>query len=174
MKKFIAGFLLLSVGLMVSGCGSSTRPVATVTGTVSYKGKPVTGGTITFFNEDDTYNGSSRIFGDGSYSVPDAPVGSTKVVVLAIADPNVKLNNSGTGGGGMGANYGKGGTGPPPGAAGPASYVPKGTPMGSKSENDPPEPKFMKLPAKYGKTETSDLKFNVENGKNSYNPDLKD
>ncbi len=75
----MAALVLLALPLAVAGgCG---KQKAQVSGHVKFTdGRPVTAGTITFWL-DDFQHGSGQINKDGSYSVPDAPVGEAKVII---------------------------------------------------------------------------------------------
>lgn len=79
----------LTIGLV--GCGSRGPEMGDVVGTVTYKGKPLPTGTITFMpevpgvptayadiNEDGTYEGYTKEFG------PGVPVGKHRVMIMAI------------------------------------------------------------------------------------------
>jgi len=91
-----AGFGLLAVALAAAaGCG---KPKAVVTGKVRLtSGKLVTAGTVSFWSSDNRV-GSSAIAPDGSYTVPDAPVGDVKITVVT---PPPRMVMGGRGGGGM-------------------------------------------------------------------------
>ena len=81
---FVAGIFLLT-----TGCGGGKVGISTVAGKVSYKGKPLTVGTIEFHGSDGKVS-SSSINPDGTFLIPDAPVGDDTVVVRVPA-PNPKL-----------------------------------------------------------------------------------
>ena len=73
----LAGVLMaFSVGLL-SGCG---RKVSDVSGTVTYKSKLVTSGTVTMVGADDAFV-QGEIKEDGSYVLKAVPVGEVKVLV---------------------------------------------------------------------------------------------
>jgi hypothetical protein len=72
-------FLALAVGgllMLLVGCGGT----GDVSGTVSYKGKPLVFGTVQFEASDKTFK-QGNIDKDGSYSVQGVPVGEAKVAV---------------------------------------------------------------------------------------------
>lgn len=85
-------FLILGV-VFLSGCGGTTEQVSNllkpvpVKGKVSYKGKPLTGGTIRFEPEDGGREASGNIEPDGSFTLSTfqaddgAVAGSHKVAV---------------------------------------------------------------------------------------------
>jgi len=69
---------LLAAVLTLSGC----RPEnGEVTGKVSYNQQPLTHGTVMFFCQDQQII-SRLINPDGSYAVPDLPLGTAKVAVV--------------------------------------------------------------------------------------------
>lgn len=71
--------VIAAVSLLASGCQPATH---TVSGRVSYCGKPVTGGSVVLFGEDDrVYTG--LISPDGRYTIPNVPAGRVRVTVRA-------------------------------------------------------------------------------------------
>jgi hypothetical protein len=79
MIHHIEKVLLLAIMAVAGGCSSAERP-ATVTGTVTFDGKPVTGGTIGFIPADGRpYQGD--IQADGSYRVENVPLGECIVII---------------------------------------------------------------------------------------------
>jgi hypothetical protein len=74
--------LVVAVLAFTSGCGSRTA----VTGKVSYRGAPVSGGSVTLVASDGTaYAGT--IQADGTYSISDVPTGSVRIGVAGPAKP---------------------------------------------------------------------------------------
>jgi hypothetical protein len=76
------GFLLACCLMVAVGCNMGKRHAAKhveVSGKVTYKGKPVTGGRITFVTSDG-FSSSGIIDENGNYKV-SAPVGSVKISV---------------------------------------------------------------------------------------------
>jgi hypothetical protein len=73
------GWSLLLV-LLPAACGCSKT--ATVTGKVTYQGRPVVHGSITFVRDAQTAR-SAAIQPDGSYTVEDVPLGTMKVCVFS-------------------------------------------------------------------------------------------
>ena len=91
----IAVGLIAALALVVAGCGSSGPEMASVYGTVTYQGKPLEKGTISFVSTDpERPNASGTIQPDGTYELqtrePDdgAQVGDYRVAVTDI-DPEV-------------------------------------------------------------------------------------
>src|SRR5262249_45419644 len=68
---------LMVLLLTVTGCGPYT---GSVSGTVTFKGKPLPGGMVTFSHSDGRFS-YGKIAGDGSYSTPNAPAGEVKIGV---------------------------------------------------------------------------------------------
>ncbi|HKB04616.1 MAG TPA: carboxypeptidase-like regulatory domain-containing protein [Gemmataceae bacterium] len=86
--------LVATVLALAAGCGSKTA----VTGKVTYRGAPVTGGSVTLVASDGTaYAGT--IQADGTYSIPDVPTGS---VQIGVAGPGRGGASSRAGAGGRG------------------------------------------------------------------------
>lgn len=91
MKKYTTLLLLFCAATV--GCGQSGPEMGEVTGTVTFKGKPLSTGTITFvpeaeglphaygeIKEDGTYEAATRDFGAG------APVGKHRIMIMAVID----------------------------------------------------------------------------------------
>jgi len=72
---FCAAFFLL-----IAGC-STKPPVGTVTGEVTFEGKPVEDGRITLIPVDGKSQPAGDVIKDGKYEIKNAPVGSMKVEV---------------------------------------------------------------------------------------------
>jgi hypothetical protein len=78
------------LGLAVfSGCsgGKGTFPTGEVSGTVTYKGKPIFLGKITFISTGVEGNFGSAIINDGAYTVK-APLGLCKIEIQMQSDEN--------------------------------------------------------------------------------------
>jgi hypothetical protein len=73
--------LLFSATLLAAGCGIATGDV---TGTVTYKGKALKSGTVTFFTEHGAKG--DEIKEDGTYTVKEVPCGEAKVTVVCQDD----------------------------------------------------------------------------------------
>lgn len=69
--------LVLLAALGLSGCGST----ATVSGKVFYKGAPLKGGNVTFVSTEGKSSLSTQINEDGSYTIPNVPVGTVTICV---------------------------------------------------------------------------------------------
>lgn len=66
--------------LLVASAGCS-EPCGTVSGKVTYKDKPLAGGTVVFIDEDNIRQDRVQIQPDGTYSSKKVPVGSIRVGV---------------------------------------------------------------------------------------------
>lgn len=77
--------LLLSLGLLAAGC----NPRGEIFGTVSYKGKLLTGGIVTFLpSAGGAFN--ARIQEDGSYRLSKVPSGKMKVGVVSTSSKPIR------------------------------------------------------------------------------------
>lgn len=93
--KSLKLMVALALPTLVVGCGGSGGPeMARVSGKVTYQGKPLTKGTISFISVDPNGTNANSVIGpDGSYSLQTtnpndgAVVGEYRVIVSDI-DPN--------------------------------------------------------------------------------------
>lgn len=132
----------------ILGCqsGNSNTP-SSVRGKVTYKGAPVTAGTITFYPKDGGMY-PHNINADGTYEMTSLPVGEMIVTIeTETANTNTKMPTYGPRGKG-----GKGGKNP---MIGP---TPEGAP--------PPQAQgaYVKIPSKYAEKETSGLTVTLQRG----------
>ena len=77
MRRFGMGILLFLFSAFVVGCGNNDQ-TGEVSGTITYEGKAIENGAITFFPSNGPTAGS--VIKDGTYSAK-VPVGKTKVVI---------------------------------------------------------------------------------------------
>jgi hypothetical protein len=86
-KSRIASLLILVVGFLLwtSGCthqSPNRADRATLTGSVSYQGKPLPGGSVAGVSTQDPLIGCSGIIGsDGTFGIQNAPFGPMKIAV---------------------------------------------------------------------------------------------
>jgi hypothetical protein len=135
--------------LILAGCNGGNPQItgASVAGTVKYQGKIVTGGEIIFVSPTDPNKSQSgRIFGDGTFDVPNVPTGD---VIVVIDTEQARYDVSA-----MHAKA-KGGDGNIP-----------------KVETGHPPMKYMKIDKKYSQPTTSPLRLTVEKGTNQKDFDL--
>jgi len=170
------GFLF-SLGLIV-GCGSKKTASAEVSGKVTYKGAPVTGGLLAFHGDAGGY--SAAITPDGTYHVVDLPPGEVVVTVdTESINPNVKQEtytgqSSGGAPGGMGGMYGKK---PATSAPPPSSKLAKQekSPAGESAGAGGGESgQYVKIPRLYADRTKSPLKVTIQPGNQEHNFEVKD
>ena len=140
-RRFSASCILLSV---IVGCGPR---MGEVTGEVTFKGKPIPGGIVTFRPADESQNSVAYELGrDGKYKV-ELPVGD---VLICIDNREFEPHPA---------------TVPaiPPGMNLPQDVI-KGMQASSK-ESSKVSDRWVKLPQRYYQIDTSGLKISVKGGK---------
>lgn len=133
------------ISLLVAGCGPAAAPTGTVSGVITFQGKPVTAGTVTFRNDDKGLVASMPLGADGRYQLRFAgglqiPVGAYDVT---ISPPEPHVPTAGELASGD--------------AAGKTS-VPHASPD---------------IPQKYRSPKTSGLTFEVNAGENTFDLDMR-
>lgn len=167
MKKSIVGIFAFGLlGLVSFGCGGGVANApSNISGKVTYKGAPVTGGNIGFAAVDGMGAGSANIRPDGTYSTTNVPAGDMIVTVETESiNPNIKPTEYKGGNSKMPG----GGGGPAPGSKRQMVSSPKPS-YAAKSEAV-----YVKIPAKYAKKNTSTLKTTLKPGNNTVDFDLVD
>jgi hypothetical protein len=142
-----------------TGCTSKYKERATVKGKVTFNKQALNGGNVQF-TASDNRTGVATIKEDGTYEMPDAPVGEVTITVTIPAP------------GGMSRMKGM------PGGVGPKEVkAPEGVVGGTMktlAQRDPS--KTIQLPKavaeKYGKAESSPLKYTVARGEHTHDIDL--
>ena len=152
--------LVLAIPMLLFASGCSLGGGSEVSGTVTYKGSALPGGSIVFKAADGKEYGGA-IGKDGKYFVDKIPTGSMKVYF------NMPAPSTATGA----QNVPKGmeedmkkKMKPPPGVPAEAMKA-----YGDKDQNKVPE-----IPAKYKNADTSGLTYDVKSGKNTYDVPLSD
>ena len=138
---------LLALALLIpffAGCGTG-KGKAVVKGTVTYNGKLLKIGTVSFLTADNRV-GSSQINSSGQYTVSDAPIGDAKICVTMPTAPHMSSKAPP----GVGTN-------PPPDMM-PKDMAPAGDPRD-----------IVPLPEKYATVEKTDLKYTVPPGESTHN-----
>jgi len=79
-RVFIVCLSLAS--LFAVGCGSSDTPRADVSGKISYKGQPLTAGSVSFVNGN---NVATAQIENGQYKIADAAVGDNQIAIVTPA-----------------------------------------------------------------------------------------
>ena len=146
-KRFAASVAACLALAALAGCGDGSK--ATVSGKVTYKGAPVTGGTLTLYPSSGTPY-PVNIGTNGTFNVGDAPVGTMGV---AINTDNVPTT----------AGY----------QMSPGVTPPKDMPAPPQMDTSN-MPKKVVIPQKYGDPKTSGLTWDVKGGKNTKDFDLTD
>ena len=154
------GRLLLTLPLslvLAFGCQKSSNAPAKLSGKVTYKGNPVTGGQMMFYTKDaGAY--PATIAEDGMYSVSDVPTGEMTVTIdTETLNPKGKTAP---------ADYGKS----DPRSGGKkmgGGFIPEGANTGGKGQ-------YVKIPAKYADRKKSPLTVTLTAGKQTHDFDLPD
>ena len=132
-----------AAGLILAGC--SGPKLATVRGAVKSKGEPVTSGSITFYANGQPV-ASASILPEGTYTAESVPFGEVTATVVG-GSVNIM-------------------SGPRPGGPGvpiiPGAPRNKGQVMKAPESAPPAPPPGAKVEAKFGKPETSGLKYTVD------------
>jgi hypothetical protein len=132
---------------LLAGCGSLA--VGDVTGTVSYQGKPVTSGVVSF-TAGDGLPYTCAITPDGTYAIQQVPTGFAMVTVIS-PDPEAPAAAE------------------PERKRGDGSRQPPAAPKPSGRANS----KWFPIPEHYGLQGQSGLSLDVKKGPNTFNIDLK-
>ena len=141
--------LLLTL-LTAIGCGGG---VGDVTGTVTYKGKPLDGGSVQYRSGGKTI--ASEISKDGKYSIAGVPAGAA-LVAVSYVDPRATDHFRAVSAASKSGGAGRGD---------------KEAPASALSKVDPTT--FNKVPDKYNDFNGSGLTFEVKKGPNTNDIDLK-
>jgi len=162
MRTILPLFLISAAGLLVLGCGKSGSHGSSISGTLTYKAKPVPGGTLLFHANGKAFQAS--LSADGSYSVPDLPPGDYIVTI------DTRHLKDVVGPEGMMAKMASQFSG---------DVSEKSMPMNkelskAKEMRKDTPPQYRAIPDKYADAKTSGLKVTVESGSNTKELELKD
>jgi len=157
MKTFSSVLLVATAGLL-AGCGRSGSAGNSVAGSVTYKGNPVTGGTMLFHGKDKPY--PATLGPDGSYTCQGVPLGDYTVTIdnkwlEKVGDAESMMKNMGRFGEDVAGGYKEG--------------LAKMKEMGQGTM-----PKYVPIPEKYANAKTSELTVKVESAKNTKDLQLTD
>jgi hypothetical protein len=150
--------------LTVAGCG---RPVGSLSGKVTYNGKAIRGGNVTFVSTDGGSSFTGTITADGTYAVPQMAGGDYKVCVETAS---AKPATTSAPGGVLPAIPKGAKVGPPPGANIPEGYTPSDPGAMSKAAA---EKRYTPIPAKYADPKDTDLTYTFKGGDQTFDIDLK-
>jgi hypothetical protein len=148
--RWWAGLLLVPLALALAGCGS--KKAATVKGVVTYDGKKVPHGRITFVTEEEgvgTVTRSGKIT-DGEYSVPDVPVGKVWVGIVSHASSSPSATSRSK----------------PPEDRTPPDFAKDAGGPKPPAGALPPTETSIEIPLVYGDPRQSNLTMEVEKGEN--------
>lgn len=138
--------------------------MASLSGKVSYNGKPLKGGSVSFISTEGLPSDSGAIKEDGTYTVPNITSGKYKVCVDTsfLMPPQPR---------GAAAPPPSGQTkAPPKDAVIPEGYKPSSPADMAIAANSK---KFIKIPPKYMNAEQTDLSIDIKGGSQTYDIDLK-
>jgi hypothetical protein len=162
-RRIVLGCPLLLALILACGCSGGKGANSSVQGKVTYNQQVVSGGTIAFYPTAEGQSGpwETHLGADGTYTITDMPAGDYTVTVETESikrTENAPVYGGGRGGPAKGQEkQGRGGMSPaPPDRQGGA------------------EEKYVSIPPKYGKKESTTLKTTVGKGKNTYDPVLTD
>lgn len=130
----------LVAAVLVAGCA---RPRASVSGKVTYKGKPVTSGNVVIVGQDGKASPPGPIQPDGTYAIAGAPVGS---VTAAVDNP-------------------------PP--AEPPPNAPKNSNDPEVKQDKELAARYVATPDQYKDPKKSGLQHDLQSGSNTWNIELK-
>ena len=80
--KKIFAMVLVAAFVCFAGCGPKPQPTSTISGKVTCNGKPVTCGSVTFYDAAKGAGADAPISADGSFSVAKVPLGDYQVGVM--------------------------------------------------------------------------------------------
>jgi hypothetical protein len=157
-RFFVGVCLAFSLLTLVIGCGPDYKARAVVKGKVTMAKKPLTSGTVMFYGPNNITS-SAIIDENGDYAMNDAPIGDVTITVVVNAPPGM-----GAGPKGVAAEWKKvAGVG--------ESKDPTGENPGIAIMSKLPT-NVVRIDAKYGKPESSGLKYKVEKGEHTHNIEL--
>ncbi|AMV25650.1 hypothetical protein VT84_14730 [Gemmata sp. SH-PL17] len=174
-QRIFCATILCSLILFFSGCGGGKQDMS---GKVSYNGKALKGGFVTFVAAGEGPTFSATIQEDGTYTMPGVLAGEYKVCV----ETESLKGSKPTGSAGMTSKGGAKGGGPenplakvkenkpPEGAGKDSGYTPGGPPAAMAAAN---AAKYVQIPNEYSKAETTTLSVTVKSGQPTFDITLK-
>jgi hypothetical protein len=180
MIKTRIGLVPLLLGIIVLGCNKAPT-TGVITGKVTYKGQPIKAGNVTFHTEEKgSYNASLAL--DGTFSISGVPPGPVTVTVYTeFLNPNTNAPDySTTAKSTRGVPNLKLAPAPKQVVQGKGAKITDERRAADQAAGMRPmsyeemAARFVRIPLRYSRPTTSDLKFTVEPGKQEKDFDLKD
>jgi hypothetical protein len=135
--------------LLLAGCGGGSGKGSTVSGKVTYKGQPVTGGTILLHPSDGSPGDITvTIKPDGTFASSDISPGPKQISIETESVKSAPTGNKPT---------------LPPGVKPPPGLEQQKGPDAGDTAN---LPKYVQIPRKYADPKTSGLTWDIGKGKN--------
>jgi hypothetical protein len=156
--KRISAMLLLALGVLGCGSGSTGPALYPVVGTVTYQGKPLAGARITFIPEKEGAIAIASTDSSGKFTMKS---GTDAGVAAGSCKVTVSLMDSGAGGGGLAVDM-------------KPEDMQKLAMEGKLQAALQAQEKGSLLPAKYGKSDSTPLTLEVKKGDNNFTIELTD
>jgi hypothetical protein len=139
---------------LLTGCTANSQAPSHISGTVSYKGSPVPGGTITFHSDGEGIY-SYALSADGKFAVRNIPKGALLVTVeTESVNPKKKVKDYG--------------------GKGDKQYQERIAAEGNSAANKTPPPAYVHIPSKYANAKTSGLTITAAAGDQVHDFNLTD
>ena len=163
-RRFVLVGLRLAFLLLVAGLGGCSQSPGTISGKVTYQGKELKGGNVSFVSAENGPSFSAAIGEDGTYKAQNVRAGKYKLCVeTASLKPPQGAINSGAGKKGPNIELS-------PGTKLPEGYTPSSPGEARAVEN---LKRYVPIPDSYSKPETTDLTCTVTGGDQTQNIELK-
>jgi hypothetical protein len=130
------------LALLLSAASGCSEPKGNVTGLVSFNGSPLPAGKITFICEGGTKPVFIADIRDGKYEIKGVPPGQVKITVATFK--------------------------PSQSVARPPGLGPTSRPETEETPKTPQE-KYVEIPVRYGRAESSDLGYDMKPGDQEHN-----
>jgi len=168
-------FLILTFAVVLIALGCA-RPTGSIKGKVSYDGKILKNGNISFVSTEGQNSASAQIMEDGTYDIPKITSGNYKVVVETESyNPKTSMKKDSFGKDNMASKQN-----PPPGKepkqSGPAdpSKIPEGYHASNPAEAAAIKAgeRFTQIPEKFQKADSTPLTYTAVQGSQTHDIDL--
>jgi hypothetical protein len=157
LPRWLLRGLTLCLVLASVGCGSK----GTVSGKITYNGKPLPSGTVTFVPEKGSVVTAAIV--DGKYTAEKVPTGPAKILVTSVSGGNEGRASF--------ANQGKNAM------MNQMKNIPEDAPIPPEARKSlaggNPARNGLKIPTRYNDTDKTDLKYTVKSGNQDHDIELK-